>query len=114
MGVDAESIRNDVEVEKLSHRFFAVEETDEILSLPDELQLAAFFSCWTRKEAFAKAIGTGLTTPLDQYRVSVRADEPARLISTKWHEQSRWNLIDISEPGFAAAIEGTMPHIEAV
>lgn len=113
VGVDAELVRTNVEVEKLSRRFFASQEADEILALPGELQLAAFFSCWTRKEAFAKALGKGLTMPLNQYRVSVRAEEPARLISTEWDEGCHWNLIDISETGVAIAIavEGNMPAI---
>jgi 4'-phosphopantetheinyl transferase len=113
VGVDAEWIRDNVEVEKLSRRFFAPEEADEILALPGEAQLAAFFSCWTRKEAFAKALGMGLTTPLNQYRVSIRTEEPARLISTKWHERSHWSLMDISESGVAAAaaIEGVEPTL---
>lgn len=103
VGIDAEWIRADVEIEKLSFRFFAVEETEEILSLSGDPRLQAFFSCWTRKEAFAKGLGMGLTIPLNQYRVSVRADEPARLISTAWSEKGPWALIDISEQDVAAA-----------
>ncbi len=104
VGVDAEWMRTDVEVEQMSRRFFASQEADEILALPRELQHGAFFSCWTRKEAFAQALGTGLTTPLDQYRVSVGAQQPARLISTEWDEPCRWNLIDISEANVAVTI----------
>ncbi len=46
-----------IEVEDLSRRLFAPPETDEILALSREARFAAFYACWTRKEAFAKALG---------------------------------------------------------
>jgi 4'-phosphopantetheinyl transferase len=104
VGVDAETVRPGVEVADLSRRFFAAAEANEILGLPTEAQLAAFFACWTRKEAFLKALGTGLAVPLDRFQVTVRADQPARLISVDWEESDRWTLVDVSEPGIAAAL----------
>ena len=111
VGVDAETVRPGIEVADLSRRFFAPAEADEILRLPPEAQLAAFFACWTRKEAFVKALGTGLAVPLDRFQVTVRADQPARLISVDSDEFDRWTLVDVSEPGIAAAlaVEGRAP-----
>jgi 4'-phosphopantetheinyl transferase len=111
VGVDAEVVRPGIEVADLSRRFFAPSEADEILGLPPQAQLAAFFACWTRKEAFVKALGSGLSVPLNRFRVTVRADEPPRLVSIDWDESEQWTLVDVGEPGIAAtlAVEANSP-----
>jgi 4'-phosphopantetheinyl transferase len=111
VGIDAEIVRSGIEVEDLSRRFFAPAEADEILGLPPDARLGAFFACWTRKEAFVKALGTGLSAPLDGFRVTVRADQPACLLSVDWNECDRWSLVDVGEPSVAAtlAVEGPVP-----
>jgi 4'-phosphopantetheinyl transferase len=88
-------------------------EADEIMSLAPEARLAAFFACWTRKEAFVKAIGKGLYVPIDQFRVTVRPDEVPRLVSMGWYESSTWSLADVGEEGVAAtiAVDGPPPVI---
>ena len=68
VGSDAEVVRVGIEMEDMSRRFFAPTEADEILALAPEARLAAFFACWTRKEVFVKALGTGLSVPLDLSR----------------------------------------------
>lgn len=80
VGVDAETVRPEIEVADLSRRFFAPTEAAEILALSADVRLAAFFTCWTRKEAFVKALGGGLSVPLDRFHVSVRSEQPARLL----------------------------------
>jgi 4'-phosphopantetheinyl transferase len=111
VGVDAEIVRPGVEVADLSRRFFAPAEADEILGLAPQAQVAAFFACWTRKEAFVKALGTGLSVPMDRFQVTVRADQPARLMSVDWDESDQWTLVDVGEPGVAAtlAVEAHSP-----
>jgi 4'-phosphopantetheinyl transferase len=111
IGVDAEIVRPGVDVVELSRRFFAPAEAGEILGLPPDVQLEAFFACWTRKEAFIKALGSGLSTPLHRFQVSVRHDQPARLISVDWEDAAPWTLVDIGEPGIAAtlAIDAASP-----
>ena len=99
VGSDAEVVRVGIEMEDMSRRFFAPTEADEILALAPEARLAAFFACWTRKEVFVKALGTGLSVPLDRFQVTVRADQPARLVSVAWDEPNRWSLVDLGEAG---------------
>jgi 4'-phosphopantetheinyl transferase len=114
VGIDAERIRPEVEVEDLSRRFFAPAEAAEILALSPDARLTAFFTCWTRKEAFVKALGGGLSVPLNRFQVSIRSDQPARLLWAEGEASDRWNLLDLSEPGVAAAlaVEGPAPVLQ--
>ncbi len=116
VGIDAETVRSEIEVEDLSRRFFAPAETAEILAISPDARLAAFFACWTRKEAFVKALGGGLSVPLDRFQVTVRTDQPARLVWVEGEESDRWSLLDVSEPGVAAAlvVEGPAPVLQRV
>jgi 4'-phosphopantetheinyl transferase len=112
VGVDLEIVNPSTEVADLSRRFFAPAEARQILALPPEAQAAAFFACWTRKEAFLKAIGLGLSAPLDGFEVTLGPD-PIRLISADSIGPGEWCMVDISEPGVAAAVavEGHMPAL---
>ncbi|HLM83480.1 MAG TPA: 4'-phosphopantetheinyl transferase superfamily protein [Terriglobales bacterium] len=111
VGVDAEIVRPEIEVADLSRRFFAPAEAAEILALSADVRLAAFFTCWTRKEAFVKALGGGLSVPLDRFQVSIRSEQPARLLWLDGGESDQWSFLDVSEPGVAAAlvVEGPAP-----
>jgi 4'-phosphopantetheinyl transferase len=114
VGIDAERIQPEVEVEDLSRRFFAPAEAAEILALSPDARLTAFFTCWTRKEAFVKALGGGLSVPLNRFQVSIRSGQPARLLWAEGEASDRWNLLDLSEPGVAAAlaVEGPAPVLQ--
>ena len=115
VGIDAETVRSEIEVEELSRRFFAPAEAAEILALSPDARLAAFFNCWARKEAFVKALGGGLSVPLDRFQVSVRSDQPARLLWVDGVESDhQWSFLDLSEPGVAAAlvVEGPAPVLQ--
>ena len=116
VGIDAETVRSEIEVEDLSRRFFAPAEAAEILALSPDARLEAFFTCWTRKEAFVKALGGGLSVPLDRFQVSVRSDPPARLLWVDEEESDQWSMLDVSEPGVAAALvsEGPAPVLQRV
>jgi len=61
IGVDLELVRQESSIESIAKRFFTPEEAGHLLSLPASLQPEAFFTCWTRKEAFVKARGEGLS-----------------------------------------------------
>lgn len=107
IGIDIEKINPKPDVRRLAERFFSVRERHSLEKLSgDELQ-AAFFRCWTRKEAYVKARGKGLSLPLHQFDVSVAADESHALLATRpdASEADRWTLSDLSTgPGYAAAL----------
>ena len=107
MGVDVERIRPEVAQEKIAEHFFSPREVTVLRALPTPLQAPAFFACWTRKEAYIKAKGDGLTLPLDQFDVSLAPGEPAALLHTAWdpQEAAGWALQDLAPaPGYRAAV----------
>lgn len=91
LGVDIEAVRAVSDLELLASRFFAREETDELLGLPREQRTRAFFAAWTRKEAYVKAIGQGLQVPLNQTRVTLRPQDPPSLIHIAGDRQAAWS-----------------------
>jgi 4'-phosphopantetheinyl transferase len=99
VGVDIEggaAARRDRE--HLLHSFLAPEEARALAALPAAQREVAFLRCWTRKEAYVKALGEGLRVPLKDFAVSLAPEEPARL---RWcrhpGELERWTLVDLSE-----------------
>jgi 4'-phosphopantetheinyl transferase len=107
VGVDVERIRPEIAQEKIAERFFSPREVTVLRGLPTPLQAPAFFACWTRKEAYIKAKGAGLTLPLDQFDVSLAPGEPAALLHTAWdlQEAAGWTLQDLAPaPGYRAAV----------
>jgi 4'-phosphopantetheinyl transferase len=95
VGVDLEHIHPIAEMEQIAERFFAAAEFQALCALPDEQRPIGFFNCWTRKEAYIKAIGDGLSKPLDQFIVSLAPSTPARLLHIDGDEQEaqRWSLL---------------------
>jgi 4'-phosphopantetheinyl transferase len=71
VGIDVERVRADVEGADIAARFFALPERHALAHLAPAARQSAFFACWTRKEAVVKALGDGLTRPLDSFVVSV-------------------------------------------
>ena len=107
IGVDVEKIKAATDAKKLAERFFSDRERSFLESLSGEELHAAFFRCWTRKEAYVKARGEGLSLPLHQFDVSVAEDEPQALLATRPDpsEADRWVLRDLpTSPGYAAAL----------
>lgn len=76
VGVDVEKFRSDVNHLDLAHRYFSEREYQSLLALPVDERESAFFICWTRKEAFLKALGEGLSYPLSQFSVTISAENP--------------------------------------
>jgi 4'-phosphopantetheinyl transferase len=100
LGVDVEQIRSIPDLEQIAANCFCGEEAAELMSLAPEERRRAFFVCWTRKEAFLKATGDGLSTPLDSFRVSLLEHEPVRLI-----HPGGWTLQHIDPaPGAVGAV----------
>jgi 4'-phosphopantetheinyl transferase len=107
VGIDIEYIKEDFATEEIAERFFSKYEVEALRRLPREEQAAAFFRCWTRKEAYIKAIGSGLSHPLDQFDVAFGPDEPAALLRDHRDPQvaSRWEMFNLDLPaGYAGAV----------
>ncbi len=82
-------------------------EVSKLRSLPGSVRYEAFFNCWTRKEAYIKAIGEGLLVALDRFEVSLAPDEEAALLSVADdpQEASRWTIKNLSPaPGYVGAV----------
>lgn len=92
LGVDVEYIKTDFEVMEIADNFFATDEIENLKEIEKELQFEAFYRCWTRKEAFIKAKGSGLSFPLADFSVSI--GEKAELLATRWdeNEKNEWIL----------------------
>ena len=105
VGVDIEKIRSDFNVREIAERFFSVAEQSGLRRLPEEEQYEVFFRCWTRKEAYIKATGEGLSLPLRDFDVSLDADSAA-LVATRpdENEAQHWKMLNLRiAPGYAAA-----------
>lgn len=112
VGVDVERLKPGIEIEAIAAHQFASAEYAAVLAAPPEKRLAAFYRCWTRKEAFIKAHGAGLSLPLKSFEVSVAASDPPRLVSIGGSAEAaqRWSLWHLDcGPAYAAALvaEGT-------
>jgi 4'-phosphopantetheinyl transferase len=112
VGVDVELVREDVACAEIAAHFFSRREAAALLSLPANVQTRAFFNCWTRKEAYIKARGAGLSLPLDGFDVTLAPGEPAALLSTRDDEQeaARWSLTELFPgTGYTAALAVRAP-----
>ena len=107
IGVDIEYIRPELAGEEIAERFFSAAEAEALRRLPAHQRTEAFFNCWTRKEAYIKAIGEGLSVPLNEFDVTLVPGEAARLLKTSGNlqEASRWSLLELAPaPGYVAAL----------
>jgi len=107
VGVDVEAIRRDFATDEVARRFFAPAEVAALGALPPGDRVEAFFACWTRKEAYIKARGTGISLGLDRFEVSLAPDRPAALLAT--HDEpaaaERWRLVALAPgEGYAGAL----------
>jgi 4'-phosphopantetheinyl transferase len=102
LGIDVERIRSDFGGEEVAQSNFAPAEFHELVSLSPDVRPQAFFNCWTRKEAYVKALGAGLQIPLDSFEVSLRPGEVARFLRGA---DADWKLLSfLAADGFQAAV----------
>lgn len=107
IGIDIEYIRPTFAREQIAAQFFSPRENAALRLLPAAQHALGFFNCWTRKEAYIKARGQGLSLPLDQFDVSLAPGEPAVLLQTRDipQEAARWSLRALAPgPGYLAAL----------
>ncbi len=114
IGIDLEYHTSAVNYVDIAGRFFSPAENQVIRSLPPAAQISAFYSFWTRKEAYVKGIGSGLGLPLDQFTVPLATAAPvqvcgkvgsdARTVDSAWVTSS-WLVYDVQvPPGYFAAL----------
>jgi 4'-phosphopantetheinyl transferase len=117
VGVDLERIRPVLDAPQVAQRTFSKNENSELCALSESERELAFFNCWTRKEAFIKAKGSGLSFPLESFDVSLIPGEPARLLRTRLdaHDTENWSLQALHPAaGYAAAlaVEGPFENLD--
>ena len=81
VGCDLERRQPHLADRATAKHLFAPGEQRALATLPAEQWIEGFFNCWTRKEAYVKALGLGLSHPLDGFEVSLAPDAPATLLS---------------------------------
>ena len=119
LGIDLERIRPEFASESIAEQYFSPPEIATLRSLPVTVQPAAFFNCWTRKEAYLKARADGLSFPLDQFDVSLIPGEPPVLFRVRSEpcEIERWSLHQLnpgSEYAATLVIEGHSCRLETL
>jgi len=113
IGADVERVRQDFDVDDIAGKFFSPSEQKALRSFaPGQSRVDAFFRCWTRKEAWLKARGSGLSFPLTDFDVSMSAREGDVLLVTRPDpdEARRWRILDEgAPPGYASAVAIAQP-----
>jgi 4'-phosphopantetheinyl transferase len=107
LGVDVERVRPLRSVEEIAERFFSRRECAALRAMPAALRCDAFYACWSRKEAYVKGRGMGLSLALDSFDTSLAPGEPAALLDTRGaaRDSVAWTLRELlPAPGYAAAL----------
>jgi len=93
--VDLENPARDVDCDALALQFFSAREQAELQRIPQVERGTAFLTCWTRKEAVAKALGQGLRMPLETIEVTIGSDEQPQLVSVPTSSVKDWTLHNV-------------------
>ena len=104
IGIDLELIRFNFATDEIAVRYFSSRELAEWRALPSNSRAEGFFLCWTRKEAYVKALGAGLHIPLDSFSVSLTPGKPEILESA---DSEQWSVCSLQPAaGFVGAVVG--------
>lgn len=113
VGVDVEAVRAMPDADDVATRVFSGRENAAYRALDRRDRPLGFFQCWTRKEAFIKALGHGMYYPLDRFDVSLAPGEPAELLRVEQspEDRRRWRMTGFFPvPGFVAAVVAEDPR----
>ena len=119
VGIDIEQIDSDVSVEAVAERFFSYSEFEALQEVPLEQRTVAFFSAWTRKEAYLKARGESIANRLRNFSISIDPEQIPLILTDLMYPSAalRWRLYDLDiTPGYSGALaaEGTMHQIHVM
>jgi len=112
VGIDLEQLHNDTPFAAMARLSFSPLEQNDLFCLPDHQQRNAFYRCWTRKEAYLKACGTGFSVPSNSFSVTLLPNSSPSLYGPT--SSPAWILQDITAPdGYCAAlaVKGAKPII---
>jgi 4'-phosphopantetheinyl transferase len=107
VGIDVERVRDQVDSKAIIERYFSARERSALLSLPEDVRTAAFYACWTRKEALVKALGAGLSSPLANFSVTTNPNRAPALEEMRGDTTAgrQWLLADVPvAEGYQAAL----------
>jgi 4'-phosphopantetheinyl transferase len=114
VGIDVEYIREDFATLETAEHFFSKDEVAALKTLSTDKRTIGFFNCWSRKEAFIKAKGMGISYSLDRFTVSLAPGEPPALLKVDddKREVARWKMYELSPgSGYTAALIVASPPI---
>lgn len=106
IGVDIEKLKELPDADQIARRFFSKGEYARFVDVSEDQKMEAFFNCWTRKEAYIKAVSEGLSFPLDQFDVTLRPEEPPKILAIDGDPQkaAHWYLGSfVPMPGYRGA-----------
>jgi 4'-phosphopantetheinyl transferase len=100
IGIDVEAMRPVAERAAIVRRYFHPGEAADFARVSPEEADAAFFRCWSRKEAVVKALGLGMSLDLHRYRVTCIPGAPPEVLALEGEANppESWTLLDL-EPG---------------
>lgn len=122
IGIDIEKMRHTIRLEDIAERFLSVYENQCLSRIAAHQKIKAFFRLWTCKEAFIKAIGKGLSFPLQAFDVDIMQDTPHlvqirdthRLRDIKVETTQKWSLSSIEAPKNYVATLASRQHITTI
>ena len=116
IGIDVETPRDETDWDALVDRYFSEAEGEQFRALKAKQRKEAFFRTWVSKEAFLKARGSGLTTPLRDFDVEVRPKKPVGICDVRIPDEhaEAWWLVELpkSELPTVIAGRGTVPEVK--
>lgn len=112
VGVDVERVGRFANIDDIAARVFSPRELEEFRAHEGEARRLAFFNGWTRKEAFIKATGEGMTRPLKGFDVALTHPPALRAIAGSEEAARRWTLHSFTPgEGYTAAVVVGAPGV---